>query len=166
MGGGKPVSMTHRDYIPKGTPAERLASVGKGGTSYYDPKKKQYYKVVHEDMTAGQYQQVYGEGSGGQHPIHDPNKLYDLVRGTIPQLGRKATINLVRAKTGLKGWSPGKNMQYSGNDLHGMSLAELKGLARDSGYRGPMGAKFNRQRAVDFLMHATPSPADVHHHPG
>lgn len=153
MGGGKPVSMSHRVYIPKNSTAATLASVGKGGTSYWDPKKKQYYKIAHETMGAQEWAQL----SGGQspHPVSDPNRLYDLVRGTIPQLGRKATINLIRAKTGMKGWAPGKQMSYTGAQLHGMPLGELEGLARDAGYKGPLGKKSNRQAITDYLLHAS-----------
>jgi len=148
MGGGKPVSTTHRAYIPKSASAFK-APAG----AYWDPKKKQYYKVVHEDMSAGEFMQ-----NGVGHPVHDPNRLYDLVRGTIPQLGRKATINLVRAKTGLKGWSPGKQMPTGGDNLQSMSLGELKGLARDAGYKGPLGKNARKQAIVDYLMHAHPHP--------
>jgi predicted nucleic acid-binding Zn ribbon protein len=107
MGGGKPVSMTHRNYIPKGSTAETLASVGKGGTSYWDPKKKQYYKVVHETMSAQEWQQQYG--GGDVHPIADPNRLWTLVRAEVPMLGRKATLSLIRAQNpAWKNWTPGK----------------------------------------------------------
>jgi hypothetical protein len=167
MGGGKPVSMTHRDYLPlkirRGgvlvpNPAVTLASVGKGGTSYYDSNRKgipkgmsPYYRIVHEDMSAGAWNQAKG---GGPHPISDPNRLFDLVRGTIPQLGRSATINLIRAQTGFKNWSPGKKMSYSGSDLHSMGSGMLKGLARDAGYKGNLGKRMNKQAIIDFLMHA------------
>jgi hypothetical protein len=145
MNGGKPTSVHQKIYIPKGSTMESLAQVGKGGTSYWDPKKKQYYKIASVSVAGGQE----------LHPVHDPNRLYDLVRGTIPQLGRKATINLVRAKTGLKGWVPGKNMTYTGAQLHDMALSELVGLARDSGYKGPLGKKANRQAITDFILHAS-----------
>lgn len=154
MGGGKPVSMTHRAYIPGA--AGHVKGLKPPAGAYWDPKKNQWYRIAHETMSAGEWGQL--SGGGAPHPVHDPNRLYDLVRGTIPQLGRKATINLVRAKTGLKGWSPGKQMPTGGDNLQSMSLGELKGLARDAGYKGPLGKNARKQAIVDFLMHAHPHP--------
>ena len=154
MGGGKPVSMTHRAYVPGFAGTNKIKPPAGG---YWDPKKQRYYRVVHETMSSGEWAQMSGTG-GGQHPITDPNRLYDLVRGTIPQLGRNATVNLIRAQTGMKNWFPGKKMGYNGAALQGMGLGMLKGLARDSGYKGNLGKRANKQAIVDFLMHATPSP--------
>jgi|SRR5215472_15600415 len=153
MGGGKPVSMTHRAYIPKTGAFAFKAPPG----AFWDPQKKQYYKVVHETMTPGEWQQASGMGATGTH-ITDPNRLYDLVRGTIPQLGRKATINLIRAQTGMKGWAPGKKMNYGSNELHGMPTGMLVGVARDAGYPGVLGKQVNRQRIIDWLLHVNPGP--------
>jgi hypothetical protein len=153
MGGGKPVSMTHRAYLPK----TGLSSLKAPPGSFWDPKRKQYYKVVHETMTPGEWQQASGMGAAGTR-ISDPNRLYDLVRGTIPQLGRKATINLIRAQTGMKGWSPGKKMNYGSNELHSMPTGMLIGVARDAGYPGVLGKQVNRQRIIDWLLHVNPGP--------
>jgi len=146
-GGGKPVSHTTRDYIPKGSLQYLQAQSGKMASAYYDAQASKkagypmYYRVVHETTMGPQ-----------AHPITDPNHLYNLIRGTYPQLGRKATINLIRAQTNMRGWSPGKQMQYTGSQLHSMTLPELEGLARDSGYKGKYGVK-NRQAITDFLLH-------------
>lgn len=158
MGGGKPVSRTYRAYIPgKATPLIKPPA-----GSYYDPKRKQYYRIGHETMTASEWQQQTGEGGTGQHPITDPNRLYDYMRGSLPQLGRKHTINLIRAQTGMKNWTPGQKTNYSGHDLQVMPISELKGLARIYGMPKVGGAKTTRQMLVDFILGQVHQP----HHPG
>lgn len=163
MGSGKPVSMTHRAYVP----GKALPGLKPPAGSYYDPQKKQYYRVVHETMTPQEWRQMTGEGGAGTHPITDPNRLFDYMRGTLPQLGRKATIRLIRAQTHHPNWSPGQKTSFTGNDLHTLPTAELKGLARRNGYTGPLGKKYSRQAIVDYLMHITSTvdPQLAHNHP-
>lgn len=151
MGGGKPVSRTYRAYVP----GKALPGLKPPAGSYYDPKRKQYYRIGHETMTAAEWQQSTGEG---QTPITDPNKLYNYVRGSLPQLGTKATINLIRAQTGQKNWSPGQQTTYTGHDLQVMPISELKGLARDHGYKFISGAKTQRQALVDWLLSRVTAP--------
>jgi hypothetical protein len=153
MGGGKPVSMTHRAYVPGSASAFKVPA-----GAFYDPQRKQYYKVVHETIPASQWSQMTGRGPAGVHPITDPNGLYEYMRGSLPELGRQKTINLIRAQTNKPNWSPGQKVSYSSNDLHNMPLSELSGLARDNGYAGKLGKMANRQRIVDYLMHVTPTP--------
>jgi hypothetical protein len=142
MGGGKPVSTTREIYLPN-NPIYKF----KPPAGAYPGKGGRYFKVVHETKP----------GQTGQHPITDPNRLFQYVRGSLPQLGRKATINLIRAQTGRKNWSPGQRVSFSGNDYHNMPLTELEGLARNAGYAGKFG-KGNRQGIVDYLLHVNPHP--------
>jgi hypothetical protein len=113
-------------------------------------------------MTAQEWQQQTGEGGNAQHPITDPNRLFDYMRGSLPQLGRKHTINLIRAQTGLKNWKPGQKTNYTGHDLQVMPIAELKGLGRIYGMPNVGGAKTTRQMLVDFILNRVSSGG----HPG
>jgi hypothetical protein len=149
MGGGKPVSRTYRAYVP-GAAGKNKFHPPSG--AYWDDKKGQYYRIGHETMTASEWQQQTGEGGDAQHPITDPNRLYDYMRGSLPQLGRKHTINLIRAQTGMKNWKPGQKTSYSGHDLQVMPISELKGLARIYGMPKVGGAKTTRQMLVDFIL--------------
>jgi hypothetical protein len=149
MGGGKPVSRTYRAYVPGAAGKNRFHPPS---GAYWDPKKGQYYRIGHETMTASEWQQQTGEGGDAQHPITDPNRLYDYMRGSLPQLGRKHTINLIRAQTGMKNWSPGQKTNYTGHDLQVMPISELKGLARIYGMPSVGGAKTTRQNLVDFIL--------------
>jgi hypothetical protein len=153
MGGGKPVTLSHRDYLPGGKGSVFSSHAG----AYYDKQKKQYFKVLRETMTPAEWSQM--SGGPGDHPVHDPQRLYDLVRGTIPQLGRKATVNLIRAKTGMRGWAPGKNMAYTGASLQSMPLGALEGIARDAGFPRAI-RKAGRQALVDFILARTHGPSN------
>jgi hypothetical protein len=145
MGGGKPVSRTYRAYVPGGQGTNKY-KVPPG--SYWDPKAGRWYRIGHETLTDQQFAQLSGTGGGaGQTAISDPNRLFDLVRGSLPQLGRKMTVNLIRAQTGQKNWSPGKQT-YSGSDLQAMPIGELRGIGREFGFKGNFK---NRQALVDFL---------------
>lgn len=156
MGSGKPVSRTYRAYIPGA--AGHVKGLKPPAGAYWDPKKGQYYRIGHETMTANEWKQQTGEGGTA---ITDPNRLYDYMRGSLPQLGRKATINLIRAQTGHKNWSPGKQMTYTGHDLQVMPLSELRGIARDFGFPHVGGAKTTRQMLVDYVLGRIHTP-----HPG
>jgi hypothetical protein len=144
MGGGKPISMTSRDYIPdsKG----KIPPVGVSG-AYYDPQKNSWYKIQHETKPPA-----------GGTPIIDPNRLFQIVRGSSPELGRKATINLIRAQVpGAKNWTPGQKVHYTGKELHGLGIGELTDIAQGRGYKGKTGAK-NRQAMTDFILGISPAP--------
>jgi hypothetical protein len=158
MGGGKPVSRTYRAYVPGGQGTNKFHTPP---GAYWDPKKGNWYRIGHETMTPQQFNQLTGQGGAGSGAISDPNRLYDLVRGSLPQLGRKATVNLIRAQTNMKNWSPGKNMNYTGADLHSMPLGVLYGIAKDAGYPKVI-RKAGRQALVDFIMSRVHNPG----HPG
>jgi hypothetical protein len=143
MGSGKPTSTTHIVWLPP-NPIYKF----KPPAGAYPGKGGRYYKVVHLTQPT----------LSGHHPITDPNQLFEYMRGSLPQLGRKATINLIRAQTHRPNWSPGQKVAYGGNDLHAMPLSQLEGLARDNGYAGKLGKKANRQAIVDYLLHINPNP--------
>lgn len=156
MGGGKPVSRTYRAYVPGGAGKSKFAAPS---GAYWDPKKGRWYRIGHETITPQEYQQITGEVTGaGGHPISDPNRMFRYMRGSLPQLGRKATINLIRAQLNVPKWNPGQRAAYVSGNLHGMPISELKGLARDNGYTGPLGKKASRQAIIDYLIHVTPTP--------
>lgn len=99
---GKPISMTTKQYIPKGSLEEVRAF--KNNSAHYDAQRHQWYTYQHLTMTAKQWAQR--RGYTGTTPVTDPNKLFHLVRSEVPGLSRKAVIQMVRAKTGQKNWSP------------------------------------------------------------
>jgi hypothetical protein len=101
---GKPVTMTTKTYIPKGSLAEVRAISGKTTNAHYDPQKKQYYQYERLTLTAKQWAQR--RGYTGTKPVTDPNQLFHLVRSEVPGLSRTAVIRMVRAKTGQENWSP------------------------------------------------------------
>jgi hypothetical protein len=166
MGSNKPISMTHRAYIPG---AKGPSALTPHPGAAYDPVKKQWYKVVHETMTAQDWSKTMGRGvMGGQTSISDPNRLFQIVRGTYPSLGRQRTIKLIQAQVpGAQSWQPGKKISYNGAELHRMTLPELVGVARDHGYKGNTGKSF-RQSMTDYILGIipNPNPTPVPYQPG
>lgn len=149
--GGKPITMTVKTYIKKGSPMAFRAESGKMGSGvHYDPQRKQWYTYQRVTQTPADWAKQ--GGYTGPVPISDPNRLYDLVRGSVPDLPKKVVVQLVRAKTGQQNWSPGQKTSYTGNELQGLTRDELVGLASDRGLRR-IGSNYSRQQLVDYILH-------------
>lgn len=152
---GRPITMTTKVNIPPGSLAELRAESGKMSDAHYDPKTKSWYQ--YQRLTLSPQDWAKRGGYSGTTPVSDPQQLFDLVRGSVPLLSPKAVVNLVRAKTGLKNWSPGQPSTYSGNDLGKMSQNQLKGIAEGRGWKPGMGG--TKQNLMDFILHHNPAPA-------
>jgi hypothetical protein len=152
--GGKPITRTTKHWIPHHSPENLAAASGRSSQYHYDPQRKQWYLYQRETLTPEEWAQR--GGYSGPTPITDPNRLYNLVRGEVPNLPKKALINLVRAKTGQQNWSPGQKTSHTGEELHSLTRDELMGIAADRGLRRPTG-KWGKQQLIDYILHTNPS---------
>lgn len=143
------VTMTRKVTLDKTAGA---IAVAKGNTKvHYDPKTKTYYTYETTHMTPQQVERTYGSGYAS-----DPQQLYDLLIGSgIP---KAMALKVVKTKTGVHDFQPGKAVQYTAEDLHRIgkkSFNELRGIAISRGFK-PGKNKKNTQQLIDFILSTNP----------
>jgi hypothetical protein len=126
------------------------ALTGKLKDAHRDPSSGQWYYYGKQTITP-QEALAQGYNLGGNTPITDPQRLYDLLIGT----GTPApmALKLIRTKTGISDFAPGGTTNYNADTLSGMTNKELAGIAKTRGYKG--GGK--RQQLVDYILMRNPN---------
>jgi adenylate cyclase class IV len=155
---GKPVTQTVRTFIPKGSTQEAglitAAVTGKvPHDTHYDPKRKQWY--TYSNVTLSPQEWAAQGGYKGATPVSDPQRLFDLVRGSYPNFPKPALVRLVNQKLGLKDWTPGVKGNYTADELHTIgkqSFSELRGIALNKGWNPPKKRNATVQMLVDFIL--------------
>jgi len=156
----KAMSPTHRgtltlntkSYIPKNSPAELAAASGTTKNAYWDPKKSQWYTYGKKTLTNAQAL-AQGYDLGGNTPVSDPQKLFTLLRSAgIPAA---TAIKVIRVKTGIGDFQPGKPTDYNAHTLAGMTNKDLMDLARARGYKG----RGTRNVIINYIMSRNPASA-------
>jgi hypothetical protein len=121
---------------------------------WYDGKTKQWYQYQRVTQTPQEWAQAGGP-NGATH-ITDPNQLYSILIGA--NVNKSLAESLIKARTGLGDWAPGKQVNYAAPDLAQKSLDELRGIATQRGLKSATGVK-NKQRLMDFIMAHNPAAA-------
>jgi hypothetical protein len=151
MGTGKPVDITTKLPL-SGLQLQGVKTAWLEGKrvpdTYYDKKTHTWYQYQTQHMTPQSWAQQ--QGVKGVTPVTDPNDLYNLLIGAGTP--KSMAQSLVRIKTGLSGWSPGKTSSYTPSSLGQMTTDELRGIAIQRGFKaaGNM-ANVARQRLIDFI---------------
>jgi hypothetical protein len=83
----KPITLTHRVWVPKNTLEEANAKLGKGDYGY-DKKTGRYYKYLKETITTGEWQRRHGTAA-----TRDPQEMFKILRGMgySPESAAEAT---------------------------------------------------------------------------
>ena len=145
---GKPITQSVKYYIPKGSLAELRAADGKMADAHYDPAKHQWYQYQRLTLTPQQWA-AHG-GYSGATPITDPQRLYDLLMGAgIPG---KMARNLVRTRTGINDFTPGKPVNYTAAELKGLPFDEIRGIALARGFKPDPKHPHTSQQLIDFIL--------------
>lgn len=149
-GGSKAGTITQKQWM---TDTAGSAAMLSGKTNVFkDPKTGKYYTYVTNHLTAHELQRKYGSGYA-----NDPQQLYDLLTGS--NIPKQMALKLVRAKTGVGDFQPGKPVVYSHNDLVAVgkrSFNELRGLALARGFKPNKNHPANSQMLIDYIMHNNP----------
>jgi hypothetical protein len=118
-----------------------------------DPKTGQYY--IYEKRTLTPDAAIaQGYNLGGNAPTTDPNKLYTILTGS--NVSSALATKLIRTKTGIHDFSPGKDVNFSIPSLAGMSNPDVMALARARGWKG--GGKRN-ELLHWIVLHNPSTPA-------
>lgn len=114
--------------------------------------KNHYYITETVHMTPQQVERTYGSGFAA-----DPQQLYDLLIGS--NIPRAMAVKLVRTKTGVSDFAPGKPVTYTAEDLAGIgrkSFNELRGIALARGFKPNPKHKATTQTLIDFILSSNP----------
>jgi hypothetical protein len=158
-GFGKTITTTHKVFLPVTDPAVRAALTNPRNPPkdvHVDPKTHQWYQYQKVTQTP---QQWWSSQSGQPfHPITDPNQLYSILVGA----GYRPAdaVADIRSRTGLGDWKPGKNPNYSANDLNSRGIDELRGIAQLRGFHGAAKIK-SKQKLMDYIMAHNPGAANT-----
>ena len=154
MGYGKAITLTKKQVLagPQLSGAILAAASGKRvPDTWYDKNTGQWYQYQRVSMTPQQWAQQGGV-NGSTH-ITDPNQLYSILIGSGVNKG--VAESLIKARTGLGDWTPGKQVAYQASDLAQKSLDELRGLATQRGMHNPTKIK-GKQPLIDYIMAHNP----------
>jgi hypothetical protein len=115
--------------------------------------KNHYYIEETVHLSPQQVQRQYGSGFAA-----DPQQLYDLLIGS--NIPKAMATKLVRTKTGVHDFQPGKPVAYTANDLAAIgrkSFNELRGIALSRGFKPNPKHKANTQNLIDFILNTNPA---------
>lgn len=146
------VTLTQKHYL---TDAQGAVSAIKNTKVHYNPKApkgQRYYVYETVHLSPQQAERQYGSGYAS-----DPQALYDtLIGSNIP---RPVALNLVRTRTGVHDFSPGKPVRYTAEDLRNIgkkSFNELRGIALARGFKPNRKKPANTQQFIDFILSTNP----------
>ena len=129
------LTLQSKQYIDPKTQAilQTQAVTGQLNDAHYDQKKKQWYYYAKRTMTP---QQAIAQGypMGGNTPVRDPQKLYDIL--TASHVPAADALKAVRIKTGIGDFQPGVATDYNTETLANMTNKQLMEIARARGYKG------------------------------
>jgi len=111
-------------------------------------KHAQYYIRQKRTLTQAQMLRKYGSGFA-----NNPQQLYDVLIGS--NVPNAMALQLVRDRTGVGDFSPGKPVKYSAADLHAIgqqSFNELRGIAIARGWKPPKNHKATQQTIIDYIL--------------
>lgn len=148
----KPVTLTRKVNLQANDPLviAALTNPQHPPADVHRDAQGNWYVYKKETLTPGQWMASSGVPNAGG--MHDPNQLYQLlIANNTPKAMARS---LVRAKTGLNDWTPGRNVGYNAADLARMSLRKLERLAEARGFSGQ--EPQTKQAAIDFIISTNP----------
>jgi hypothetical protein len=147
-----PMTITRRRELDAATAAMRI---GDPKIQIVKDKKGKTHFYINENvtLTPGQVNRQYGS----MGVAADPQSMYDYLIGN--NVSAAMAKKVVRMKSGLHDFTPGKPLRYSYEDLHRVadrSFQELVGIAKRRGYVQDKKHPKNTQQIIEFIIGKNP----------